>query len=232
MRHAPVPATALSHPAATRLAALAPLSMRDRARLEQARSAPNIRQGREITAEGAPAELPRMVVAGWAALVRDFRDGRRQILSLLLPGEVLGDFHPSLPTTPWAVVALTEVAIADAPAADPDGALEQAYRAGADLQRAYTLNHIVRLGRMDAYERIADWLLETRDRLALSGLVDEGAFPMPLTQDMLGDLLGLTSVHVNRTLQVMRREGSVDLRSGWARLLRPAQLAEAAEYRA
>lgn len=70
-----------------------------------------------------------------------------------------------------------------------------------------------------------------RERLALAGLASDDSLPMPLTQESLADALGLTSVHVNRTLQLMRREGLIDLRSGMARLYDPERLRGLVDYR-
>jgi CRP-like cAMP-binding protein len=73
---------------------------------------------------------------------------------------------------------------------------------------------LTRLGRLSAQERLADWLLETCDRLTLAGPAAGGNLPVPLTQELLADALGLTSVHINRTLQSMRRDGLLAGRSG------------------
>jgi CRP-like cAMP-binding protein len=75
---------------------------------------------------------------------------------------------------------------------------------------------------MSAYERIQDWLSEIHERLLLAGRAGPESFPMPLTQEMLADALGLTSVHVNRTLQAMRRDGVLEWRGGTVRLLQGA----------
>jgi CRP-like cAMP-binding protein len=69
------------------------------------------------------------------------------------------------------------------------------------------MRNIVRLGRLSAYERIADWLLEMYERLGSAGLTRGNSFEMPLTQETLADALGLTTVHVNRTLQSLRLNG-------------------------
>ena len=78
---------------------------------------------------------------------------------------------------------------------------------------------------------MADFLLEMRDRLAAAGLGSSDRFPLPVTQEAMADLLGLTSVHINRTLQALRRDGLLELRSGVARLGDVDRLAELADYR-
>jgi CRP-like cAMP-binding protein len=92
------------------------------------------------------------------------------------------------------------------------------------------LDHMVRLGQQTAYERVAHFLLELQRRLHIVGLGDAQRFPLPLTQEMLADALGLSIVHVNRTLQQLRRDGLIELRSGVAILLRPEALSAVSDY--
>ena len=75
-------------------------------------------------------------------------------------------------------------------------------------------DQITRLGRRTAYERFGNLLLELYHRLHVVGLARDGRFALPLTQEMLADALGLSVVHVNRTVQQMRRDGLLELRAG------------------
>jgi CRP-like cAMP-binding protein len=229
-------AIALSENAAVRrLAALAPLSDDDLAALARAANSPTrIAAHREILREGAPGLPPGIVLSGWACRVRQFSDGRRQILSFLLPGELIGMCHHREPLATTSLVALTPVDLCTAPPANEDrdaSGLAEAYAVSGALEEFYLFRQIARLGRLSAYERMLDWMFEMRDRLELTGQVADNSFPMPITQEGLADALGLTSVHVNRTLQLMRREGLVELRSGIARLIDPQRLMSLIDYR-
>lgn len=73
---------------------------------------------------------------------------------------------------------------------------------------------IVNLGRRDALERLAHLFCELHARLELVGMVDGGRFDLPMTQEVIADALGLTTVHVNRTLQRLRSDGYIELSSG------------------
>ena len=95
----------------------------------------------------------------------------------------------------------------------PLPALAQAYAVSHALEEAYLLAQITRLGRLNALERLADVMLELRERLALSGLVRGDTFDMPLTQEMLADVLGLTPVHINRMVQQARRQDWLEWRA-------------------
>lgn len=192
--------------------------------------------GEELIAEGQTARRPRFVVAGWAARQRVLPDGRRQIFSLLLPGDYLGFAGRSAPPAPWSVTALTALETVDAePALEAAlggraPGLAHAFAAGAQEADRLLLDHMVRLGQQTAYERMAHFLLELQRRLHAAGLGDTQRFPLPLTQEILADTLGLSIVHVNRTLQQLRREGLIELRSGVAILLQPQVLRDVAGY--
>ncbi|HUD93362.1 helix-turn-helix domain-containing protein [Sphingobium sp.] len=63
------------------------------------------------------------------------------------------------------------------------------------------------IGATSALERLAAFLLDLHDRLVATGAVTDGGFDFPLTQQQLGDLLGLTTVHVNRSLRRLDETG-------------------------
>jgi CRP-like cAMP-binding protein len=185
---------------------------------------------RELLGEGKPVTQPSIVLSGWAARTRLFSDGRRQILGFLLPGELIGFCSQRDPLATTTISALTEVNLCAAPQQGSAG-LAEAYAFSGALEEFFLFRHIARLGRMSAYERLIDWLLEIRDRLAISGLSVGDSFRVPLTQEALADTLGLTSVHVNRMLQLLRREGLIVSRGGMVRLPDPARLEEIVDYR-
>jgi CRP-like cAMP-binding protein len=215
-----------------RLATLAPLNHEALAALEMAAAhAERVPAHREIVGEGKNALQPSIVLSGWACRMRLFSDGRRQILSFLLPGELIGMCDQPEPLSATTIVAMTEMTLCRAPAREAAEGLAQIYAMSRALEEYYLFRQIARIGRMSAYERLLDWLLEMRERLALSGLASDDSLPMPLTQEGLADALGLTSVHVNRTLQLMRREGLIDLRGGMARLHDPERLRGLVDYR-
>lgn len=116
---------------------------------------------------------------------------------------------------PATITALTGLRVA---LASHSAALEAAYRVNQSLQEAYLLEHVARLGRMNAEQRLYSFMLELEERLTRCGLSDEGKFPLAMNQDVLADMLGLTSVHVNRTLQRARRSGEISYGGGFAQI--------------
>lgn len=168
--------------------------------------------------EDTPPGTRRAVVSGWVGRINQFPDGRRQILSLCLPGEVL-DARPvaglqlgHFALTPTQIVDVTGV-MAACRGETPDFALAIAWRELEDEPRQREARQIVRLGRLSAYERTASLLLELHERQRRSGQADASSMPMPLTQEMLSDILALSVVHVNRILQQLRHDGLIVYRA-------------------
>ena len=223
-----------------RLASLAPLSSRDIERVHafplSYRASP---AQTELHAAGETTPKPRFLVQGWACRQRMLPDGRRQIFDLVLPGDLIGScLRPQRPA-PAATVALTRVETANAatfaaavsgPAPQASAALVDACAALEEQGETLLLDQITRLGRQTAYERIAHLLLEVWYRLAVVGMVESNSFAMPLRQDTMADLVGLSVVHVNRTLQQMRRDRLIELRGGIAILLQPDRLQATADF--
>ena len=166
--------------------------------------------------------LPLVVTSGWVCRERHLRDGRRQIVSFMLPGDTLHSMmQPSLPAA-CGVFALTPVTLADATVLVPvanDGAtphspLSRALRLLNSLDDLLLRDQIVRLGAQTAYERMVHLFLEIYVRLNLVGLAANNRFAMPLKQEVIANALGLSIVHVNRVLQQIRRDKLLRLESG------------------
>ncbi|MDR6788311.1 CRP-like cAMP-binding protein [Sphingomonas sp. BE138] len=213
-------------PALTRLMALAALDQPAIAALtaamEEARA---IRSRRDIVTEGREITQALLLLSGWAARVRLLPDGRRQFLSFLLPGDLIGACDHPHAAAVSTVIAMSDVTVCPLPVADAGSPLHVAYAISRAMDEGHLLAQITRLGRLNAQERISDLLLELYERLTLNGTVSGNGFDLPLTQETLADALGLTSVHVNRMLQQARREGDMQWRVGHVRLSDPAGLA-------
>jgi CRP/FNR family transcriptional regulator, anaerobic regulatory protein len=138
-------------------------------------------------------------------------DGRRAILDLLVPGDIIGLDHIILASPNEEVTAVNRIAyhamepaemralMADRCAALRIVALLAEARCRSDRLAAM-------IGRLDAQARLAAFLLGIHDRLRQRGLTNHLTFNLPLTQEQIADHLGLTLVHVNRTLRRMREE--------------------------
>jgi len=89
---------------------------------------------------------------------------------------------------------------------------------------------VASIGRRSAHERLAHILLELYLRLELVGEANADAFTLPLTQEHLADLLGLTSIHVNRVLRRLKKEGLVATEARTIRLLSRERLMQIADF--
>ena len=195
------------------------------------------RARRDIISEGERPEHIHLMVEGWAARYYVVPSGARQITALLIPGDFF-DLHVTvLGQMDHGIVALTDCRLAYI---DP-AALDRATAENSRLARALwwsTLvdesvlrNWVVNVGRRDAYERIAHLLCELHARMKLVGLVtEEDELDLPLTQEEIADATGLTAVHTNRMLQLLRKQGLIALSSGRLHVLRVSALQKTAGF--
>jgi CRP-like cAMP-binding protein len=190
----------------------------------------------DIVHEGDDPRGANVILDGWACRYKQFADGRRQIISLLLPGDLCDPHAFLLDKTDHAICALTPVTLAQIPGSTlqelttRSPALDLAFHrealATAAIQREWTVS----LGSRTGIERLAHLFCELHARLAAIGLADGNTCPMPITQNDLADALGQTSVHINRTLQELRGMGLITLRSRRLTIHDPDGLARLARF--
>jgi CRP-like cAMP-binding protein len=177
-------------------------------------------EGRSLIPEGQAIDVVCALLEGWACRCKDFRDGRRQIIAILTPGDLIAlDDRVATRKIDHSVRALTRVRVAWIPRAELRDALAahqglaRAISAAAAIEEAILRAWLVNLGQRSAHERMAFLFCELAERLA----DDAGPairFALPLTQQMLAHALGLTPVHINRVLRRLRREGLLELQDG------------------
>jgi CRP-like cAMP-binding protein len=193
--------------------------------------------GKEIYAEGEPSNDLYIVTEGWVFQYQILEDGRRQILDFALPGTLLG-FQPQPgEEMGHTAEALTCSRVAVIPrqrlgglfAREPEFALRFVSAAADALNLAY--ENITDVGRRTAREAVAHLLLRlfSRIRTDNGGAADTIAFP--LTQEHIADALGLTAVHVCRTLRALRTDGVVKLSNATLAILDIDRLVEIAASR-
>lgn len=156
---------------------------------------------------------------GWAYRYKLLPDGRRLVIHFILPGDFIGLRTNWLQPAMHSVATLTEAVISPiqadrllAASRAHSGLASALARAGAN-EEMMMVERLVSLGRRCAYERVAQLLLELLWRLQEVGLATERSFAMPVPQDVLADALGLSSVHLNRTLQRLRQEELISFRA-------------------
>lgn len=191
--------------------------------------------GTDIYSEGEESDDLYMVIDGWVFQHQILEDGRRQILDFALPGSLLG-FQPDRGAEmTHAAEALTTATVAVIPrdrlgeflSRDPEFGLRVISAAAGALNTAY--ESLTDVGRRTAREAVAHLLLRLFSRIcALTPQVAGTAIKFPLTQEHIGDALGLTAVHVCRTMRCLREKGVVELHNGRLSVMDPKALADIA----
>lgn len=157
-----------------------------------------------------------VLFSGWGFRFILLPDGRRQILSLLIPGDLVPFQAFTKKPINFSVQAITDTSwyVSDSTKLmetfKSSSGLEFLFESLIDLfERADS--HIFNIGRHSATERLAQLILVVEQRLRTRGQVIDGAFEFPLRQEHLADILGLTPVHVSRTLSNIRESGVIHL---------------------
>jgi len=208
--------TAVPNAFVDRLAKLVPLSPDETAILCELQSNPRtVQRHRDIITEGRNYGSLFIVMEGNAIRYRILHDGRRQIVNIVLPGEILGALGYFMESSLYSTKALTEVVVATIPFARLNVLNETNPRLVTKIfwwfscESTIYAEHLVDLGRRSALERVAHFLLELLTRLQIVGLADNQSFKIPLTQELLADALGLSIPHVNRVLRRLREDNLV-----------------------
>ena len=203
---------------ALRLEAFTRLSQEDKAAVAKfSKVARVIPPRRDLIREGEKPKNIHLMVDGWACRYKTLPDGRRQIVAFFVPGDLCDLNVYILRQMDHNIGAITRLAVADISRDDMNRLtaehprITQAlwWEALVDIavQREWTLN----IGQRTAYERIGHLLVELFLRLRSVGLTQADSCDFPLTQTDIADATGLTAVHVNRTLQELRRDGLIIL---------------------
>jgi CRP/FNR family transcriptional regulator, anaerobic regulatory protein len=196
------------------------------------------RRGTIIRSEhGANSEI-FVVTSGWIYSSALLEDGRRQIVRLHFRGDILGLDSLAFQEASEAISALTDAEICLIDRMKLGALFTEHPRLAAllfavqQVDRVTLTDRLVSLGRNSARGRVAALLLQIATRLKFANLpVDEG-FALPLTQEEIGDLTGLTAVHVNRTMRVLSEQGLISRSGNVLKILHHDRLARVANYNA
>lgn len=199
----------------TRLLESRLLSHEERRALDDAVSSPRpVRTGTDLVGEGQRTDSLFIVVDGWACRYMTTSAGGRQFPALILPGDIGNLDSLMLDQLDYGVRTLSDATVVTLPrdralalAALHPG-IARAFTRLAMVENVILSKWVLSLGCRDARERLAHLFCELSARLdAQDG--NQSSFEYPLTQEQIGDALGLTAVHVNRTIQQLRAEGLV-----------------------
>lgn len=186
--------------------------------LEEIQKTPTrMRSGVRIEPLGQSKSLSFVVQSGCVINYTQLEDGRRQIRSFAIPGDIVARYPAKSDTVEWVseTVTRTEITHLKFPTAMDMATLHPAlgHALEADMRReaAFLSNQILRLGRLTALERVAHLIFELYERNATVGLTEDSTMPFPFTQSVIADALGLSLVHVNRQMSKLRNDGVIAL---------------------
>jgi CRP/FNR family transcriptional regulator, anaerobic regulatory protein len=160
------------------------------------------------------------IYSGWAARVRRLSDGRRQILSFILPGDLVSASAIFSDRLSFFVEAITDVRYSISQRAQVDEILARDPQLVRTLvsaclaEQAEVEELATDLGRRRAEERIARLFLQLKTRMEARGQISGLSFDMPLRQQHIADATGMTVIHVGRVLGALRNDGIVHIVGG------------------
>src|SRR5215467_13397403 len=173
---------------------------------------------------------------GYAIRYKLLRSGKRQILNVILPGDVIGFPVSFFDRSIYSVVAVSDLTYNICPLdayarlcyEQPQFGLALSWLAA--YEAAIYAEHIVDLGRRTPIERMAHFLLELHARLLAVGRAEKASFDLPFSQEIMADVLGLSVPHLDRVLQQLRAEQLITCRSRLVELTDMASLQTLAHY--
>ncbi len=176
--------------------------------------------GQDMVRQGQADQAAYILAEGWVCSYILLPSGNRQIIDIQIPGDFLGlrsvlfrtSDHSAEPLTPVQASVVQASDLLDAFSRTPRLATAVLWAASRD--EAMVVSHLVGMGRRNAAERTAHFLLELSARLRLVGIGDKHGYACPLSQYILADALGLSAVHVNRVLRELREAGYVIFQQG------------------
>ena len=192
--------------------------------------------GRTIVSDGERPTECCLVIEGFCIRAKTTASGQRQILSIHIPGEIpdLQSLHlhrmdhDLIAVAPSTLGFISHTSMRALTRSNPNVA-EVLWR-DTLIDSAIFREWIVNVGQRPAVNRLAHTVVELRRRLAVTGREAGDTFEMPLTQEQIGEALGITPVHANRIIRQLRDDGIVDISRGRVAVLDEAKLAELAQF--
>lgn len=192
--------------------------------------------GRTIIEAGELLEHSTLLLDGLMCRYKDLSGGQRQIAEIHVPGDFVDLHSYTLKRLDHNIMALTPCRVVLVPHAnikritDASSHLTRIYWFSTNLDAAIHREWVLSLGRRTALSRTAALFCELQVRLAIVGLADETGFDFDLNQTELAECLGLTPVHVNRTLKELRTQRLVTFRQRRVTIHDLAGLRRVAEF--
>jgi CRP-like cAMP-binding protein len=187
---------------------------------------------RAVVSDGQRASECCLIVNGFCARSKTTSEGRRQILSLHIPGDIPDLMSLHLHVMDHDLMTLTSATLAFINhehlrllhRRQPN--LADMFWRDTLIDAAMFREWIVNVGQRPAPARLAHVIAELQERLKVIGRVEGNSFEMPLTQEQIGEALGITGVHANRVIKQLRQDEIVELHRGRVTVLDQKKLLE------
>jgi CRP-like cAMP-binding protein len=225
------------HPFVARLSRFMQLSAADLSSLERIIEGERlVKKRKDLVVVGHEYRNLCFVKDGYAIRYKLLRSGKRQILNVILPGDVIGFPVSFFDRSIYSVVAVSDLTYNICPLdsyarlcyEQPQFGLALSWLAAHEA--AIYAEHIVDLGRRTPVERLAHFLLEIHARLLAVGRAEKTSFDLPFSQELISDVLGLSVPHLNRVMQQLRAERLISSRARLVELTDMASLQTLAHY--
>jgi CRP-like cAMP-binding protein len=196
----------------------------------------HVRADEFVVRAGQKLDQSLLLLDGWLVRSKDLPSGERQVMELHVAGD-FADLHGfTLKKLEHDVVSVSDCTIGIVPhdrimeISEKHPHLARVYWLSTNIDAAITREMALSLGQRSAISRMAHLFCELHVRLGVVGKTRGNAFDFPLTQRELSECLGLTVVHVNRTLQELRRRRMIEAESRSITILDKPALEAVAEF--
>lgn len=179
---------------------------------------------------GEPSEGVLVICDGWAVRFVQLPNGKRQILSVVMPGDLVSSSSLLEGELEFSIQAVTKVRYCTLPFAEvrsricDNAAMFEYWLRLTAAEHREADRRLVDLGQRPALERVAALVVHAMLRSEGRGDVEDDAFAFPLSQQQIADCTGITPVHACRVLGAMRKDGVCDIRHGIVRVIDRTEL--------
>ncbi len=174
------------------------------------------KSGETIRGKGHESEDIYTISDGWTYIANTIDQGTRSVFDLKLNGDFVGLGEISFDNYLYDFVALTDVEVCPFPKQHlneifkKSEKLNRTFYSIISREQAILFERLISLGRRNALEKVAHLILEFSTRKSAFGVDIEGSFEFPIKQDLIADMLGLSNIHVNRSMNELKRHKYID----------------------
>lgn len=191
---------------------------------------------RRLRRPGEKADALFIVRRGWLYSVSDIEAERRHIQGIHFPGDLIGISEITMQCASTSLITATDVELCHLPKSSLRKLFETSPRLAAlffafsGIESIILSERLAAVSRLDAEARLAHFLLQVHSRILITAPENGWWFRMPLSQEVIGDTIGLTQAYVNRTFKALELRGLIRRHHNGVELLDPVAMTEMSGY--